>query len=233
MDILLETIGFEPDTDVAALRAFLRRPGGRVFGGDRSAFARRAHLAGGVEIFSTYDGLGLWPVYRRGARIEARLADLRTEPWGPFPLRVALDVREGAAPRRIEALGWSARRESWEPGERAVFAPAGFALDVAFCGRAGGTHVARGPRWIEPDSASELPGTTYLAAPVRAVQRFTNPHSGLPIRAVELDVLGGLTVFVNPWQLADDARAEPRPGDWLAGSFALVAERLRVAGIGV
>lgn len=235
MDLLLETVGFDPATDMGALRAALRRPGGRVFGGDRAPFARRTHLARGVEILSTYDGLGLWPVFRRGARLEGRVATIDRDPWGPFPLRVGLDALDRDAPRRLDALAWSARREPWRPDERAVFAPGAFALDVAHCGRLGGRDARehRGPRWIEPVTDGELPGTTYLAAPVLDVQTFENPMSGHAIRAIELDLFGGLTVFVSPWQLEDDDRDEPRPGDWLAGSFALVVERLRVAGIGV
>jgi len=206
-----------------------------VFGGDRSPFARRTHLARGVEILSTYDGLGLWPAFRRGARLEGRLASIEAEPWGPYPLRAGLEVADARGPRRLEALAWSARREPWHADERGVFAPAAFALDVAYCGRLGGRDARAhdGPRWIEPDTNGELPGTTFLAAPVLGVQAFENPLSGHPIRAIELDLLGGLTVFVSPWQLADDERDEPQPGDWLSGSFALVVERLRVAGIGV
>lgn len=235
MDVLLETVGFDPATRMGALRAALRRPGGRVFGGDRSPFARRTHLTRGVEILSTYDGLGLWPAFRRGARLEGRLASMDETPWGPFPLRASFEVNDRRGPRRLEALAWSARREAWEEDERVVLAPAAFALDVSHCGRLGGraASVGSGPRWIEPDTSGELPGTTFLAAPVRAVERFDNPLSGHPIRAIELDLFDGLTVFVSPWQLEDDDRDEPEPGDWLAGSFALVVERLRVAGIGV
>jgi hypothetical protein len=236
MDPLLETIGFGPDTDIGALRAALRRPGGRVFGGDRSPFARRVHLTAGVEVLSTYDGQGLWPTFRRGARVEGRIAGLEYDSWGPYPLRAEIDVRErstGGGPRRLSALAWSARREAWKVGESGSFAPAAFALDVAHCARRGPSDVVPGPRWLEPDTHAELPGTTYLAAPILDVRRLENPLTGRTFDAVAVDVLGGLSVFVSRWQLDEDACDRPRVGDWISGSFALVIERLRVAGIGV
>jgi hypothetical protein len=229
MEPLLETIGFGPDTDLERVRAALRRPGGAVFGGDRGPFARRAALGAGVEVLSTYDGIGLWPAYRRGLRLLGKLVDLATEPWGPFPLRASFEVRAADGPRRLDALAWSARRESWSAVGRALVTPSAFALDVAHCGPLGGRRgTGRGVRWFEAEAGTDLPGTTFVAAPVRRVTALSNPLSGVSFELVELDVLGGLSVFVSPWQLEHDGHARPAPGDWLAGSFVLVVERLRV-----
>jgi hypothetical protein len=231
MEPLLETIGFPPETDLDVVRAALRRPGGAVFGGDRGPFARRTALGGGVEVLSTYDGLGLWPVFRRGVRMDARLSELDERPWGPFPLRAQLEVRGIDGPRRLEALAWSARAENWHTSTRAIVTASAFALDVAHCGPLGrgGHNAACGGRgWLEPEAGVDLPGTVYLAAHVTRVDELANPLTGAPFQSVELDLLGGLSVFVSPWQLAHDGLVPPRVGDWIAGSFVLVVERLKV-----
>jgi hypothetical protein len=227
MEPLLETIGFPPETDLDVVRAALRRPGGGVFGGDRGPFARRAAIGGGVEVLSTYDGIGLWPVFRRGVRLDARLAELDARPWGPFPLRARLEVRGVDGPRRLEALAWSARAENWHTSARALVTASAFALDVAHCGPLG-RGGAGGAGWLEPEAGVDLPGTVYLAAHVTGVQELENPLTGAPFQLVELDLLGGLSVFVSPWQLAHDGLAAPQVGDWIAGSFVFVVERLRV-----
>ncbi|MEZ5979434.1 MAG: hypothetical protein R3F34_14610 [Planctomycetota bacterium] len=236
MDPLLETIGFHPDGDIDGLRAALRRPGGEVFGGDRGRCAKRVALTQGVEIVSTFDGGGLWPVYRRGTRVRGRVASIEQRSFGPFPLRVDVDVRDATGPRRASALCWSARREDWRSGESLVLAPAAFALDLVHCGPLGTGSpdgVPSGPRWLEPCPDAEIPGTSFLAAPVRSVRSATNPLSQRRFELVELDLLdAGLTVFVSRFQLDEAGLGIPRPGDWVSGTFVLVAERLRTACLG-